>query len=318
MASAIRTAADLRQHLGLPPATNAAAERDFPTFVPIEFAARIRRGDPDDPILRQVLPDTEEDRLVPGFSGDPVGDLPAAAGGGLIHKYDGRALLITTAACGVHCRYCFRREFPYIDQSTRSQNYAPALAAIGRDPTITEIILSGGDPLTLDDPAIDRLLSDLESIPHLTRIRMHSRMPIVIPSRITDTLIRRLRQSRLVPWMVVHTNHANEIDAAVTTALSKLIDHGIPTLNQSVLLAGVNDNLEALKQLSETLIDHRVIPYYLHQIDRAAGTHHFEVPHQRGLHLITQLKNRLPGYAVPQYVQDLPGQGSKLPVVVKD
>ena len=313
MATAIRTAADLRRHLHLPPADPTAAESNFPVFVPLSLAARIRPGDPDDPILRQVLAAPAEDEMVPGFGGDPVGDLPAAKDGGLIHKYHGRALLITTAACGVHCRYCFRREFPYADQSSRGKSYAPAIEQIRQDDSITEIILSGGDPLTLDDSAIDKLLDELERIPHLRRLRIHSRMPIVIPSRITTALVQRLATSRLTPWMVVHCNHAQEFNHEVSSAIARLINRGTPVLNQAVLLRGINDNITALANLSETLINHRVQPYYLHQLDRATGVAHFEVQPSQGRHLIDELKKILPGYAVPQYVTDRPGHPSKQP-----
>lgn len=311
MRTAIRSAAELRRYLRLADSAGPTAERDFPTFVTLELADRVVSGDLGDPILRQILPVADEDVATPGFGGDPVGDLPAASGGGLIHKYDGRALLITTAACGVHCRYCFRREFPYQEQSSRGVKYAPAIEAIAADDSITEVILSGGDPLTLDDNAIDELMNHLESISHVQRIRIHSRMPIVVPSRITDRLVDRLRCSRLTAWMVVHCNHAQEIDAEVAESFASLVDGGIPTLNQSVLLAGVNDDVDTLLHLSETLINHRVMPYYLHQLDRAAGVAHFEVPLSRGIDLIEQLRKRLPGYAVPTYVTDQPGRASK-------
>lgn len=311
MRTAIRSSSELRRYLKLPAAVNPAAEAEFPTFVPLELANRINLGDPADPILRQVLPVAAEDIASPGFGGDPVGDLNAAAGGGLIHKYDGRALLITTAACGVHCRYCFRREFPYSQQSSRSTKYAPAIEIIADDPSIAEVILSGGDPLTLDDQSIDQLVGELESIAHLQRLRIHSRMPIVIPSRITAALIDRLRHSRLTVWMVVHCNHAQEIDADVATTLARMIDGGIPVLNQSVLLSGVNDDVDTLLHLSQTLINHRVVPYYLHQLDRASGVAHFDVPTNLGIELIQAMRLKLPGYAIPTYVTDQAGQASK-------
>ncbi|WP_246151637.1 EF-P beta-lysylation protein EpmB [Rubripirellula reticaptiva] len=312
MKRAIRSSAQLREALDLPAANSPDGESDFPTFVPLEFLRRMRHRDPNDPLLMQVMPISAEDDLDrPGFSSDPVGDMQALVAGGLLHKYGGRALVVTTGACGVHCRYCFRRQFPYSDAGSQNDNYRPAIEYLKKSISVDEVILSGGDPLTLTDAKLDALISKIESIPHVQRIRFHSRMPVVIPQRVTDALVDRLRQSRLTAWFVIHANHAAEIDYAVVAATNKLIDAGIPVLNQAVLLRGVNDNVETLAQLCTRLVDHRISPYYLHQLDRVQGAAHFEVSESTGRDLIDQLTKRLPGYAVPTYVVEQAGEASK-------
>ena len=332
MRRAIRRGDQLLRRLGLAGSGDGevggltAAERDFPTFVPLEFLGRMRPGDPDDPLLLQVVPRAIETEPQPGFVGDPVGDTAARISPGLLQKYEGRALVIATGVCGVHCRYCFRRQYDYHDTFSESTSAngshsspggtideAAMVRRLRQDRSIDEVILSGGDPLTLGDPRLDRLLAAIESVPHVRRLRVHSRMPIVIPQRVTESLIQRLQVSRLATWMVVHCNHAQEIDAAVTAALARMVDAGIPVLNQAVLLAGVNDSAAALESLCRELVDRRVQPYYLHQLDRISGAAHFEVPVSRGLELIEQLRGRLPGYAVPVYVSEVAGAASKLP-----
>ncbi|WP_246146753.1 EF-P beta-lysylation protein EpmB [Rubripirellula lacrimiformis] len=315
MKRAIRRSNQLRAAVGLPVTAEPHAEADFPTFAPLEYVRRMIPGDPHDPLLRQVLPIAAEDQTdQPGFSSDPVGDMGALVAGGLLHKYHGRALVVTTGACGVHCRYCFRREFPYSESGSQNQDYAPAIEYLSRKTDIDEVILSGGDPLTLVDDKIDRLLSQLEAIPHLRRLRIHSRMPIVIPQRITELLVRRLRQSRLATWMVVHANHPAELDHHVIDACGRLVDAGIPVLNQAVLLRGVNDDADTLESLCRRLVDHRIQPYYLHQLDRVTGAAHFEVSEAEGQSLVDTLRTRLPGYAVPTYVIEQSGQASKTPI----
>jgi EF-P beta-lysylation protein EpmB len=311
MKSAFRDRQSLLEYVGLEADVGPEAEEGFPIFVTRPYADRIRRADPADPLLRQVLPTLEEDAAVKGFVADPVGDLDAAADGGLLHKYAGRALLITTGACAIHCRYCFRREFPYSDQSSRDQDFQPAIEYVRRHSEIHEVLLSGGDPWTLTDGALDRLMTRIESVDHVRRLRIHTRMPIVIPARVNGSLLNRIRSSRLVTWVVVHCNHAREIDSQVADALARLVDAGIPVLNQSVLLRGINDNVETLVELYEKLIDLRVMPYYLHQLDRARGTAHFEVPVKRGQEIIAELQRRLPGYAVPRHVVEQAGCESK-------
>jgi EF-P beta-lysylation protein EpmB len=262
-------------------------------------------------LLRQVLPLTDEMTEVPGFTVDPVRDDLAERQPGLLHKYDGRVLLVTTGTCAIHCRYCFRRHFPY-DETPRSvADWQPALNEIAADESVHEVILSGGDPLTLVDSTLFELVDSLAQIPHLRRLRIHTRLPIVIPERVTVELIDMLQTCRLTPIVVLHANHANELDSHVASAIGRLADAGIVLLNQAVLLAGVNDSVDAQAELCERLVDLRVIPYYLHQLDRVAGAAHFEVPVAEGRQIIRQLRERLPGYAVPRYAAEVPGAGSK-------
>jgi EF-P beta-lysylation protein EpmB len=319
MKRAIRTSVELKRALGLglDSGQNEAlgeGERSFPTFVPWEYLSRVRSGDPNDPLLRQVLPVAQEDVSVDGFKTDPVGDLISLAAPGILHKYQGRALVITTGACGVHCRYCFRRAFPYAASGSISDAWGPSLDYLSRRRDVTEVLLSGGDPLTLTDAKLEELIAGIEAIPHVRRLRIHSRMPIVIPQRITDELVARLRLSRLTVWMVIHANHPNELDESVFQRLAMLVDAGIPVLNQSVLLRGVNDDPQVLADLCLKLVDHRVQPYYLHQLDRVRGAAHFEVPVSEGRRLMQQLRTMLPGYAVPTYVAEQSGEASKTPL----
>jgi L-lysine 2,3-aminomutase len=314
MKDAVRDAGELCRILELPPecaAAAGAAVRAFPLFVPRGYVARMRLGDPDDPLLRQVLPVPEELVDVAAFVPDPVNDAAARLQPGLLQKYHGRVLLIATGTCAVHCRYCFRRSFPYNESPRSLEAWRPAIEQIAGDDSIHEVILSGGDPLTLVDSMLAAFIEELAAISHLRRLRIHTRLPIVIPERVTDALIQLLTNSRLTPIVVVHANHAQELDADVAGALAKLADAGIVLLNQAVLLAGVNDLLEAQAALCERLVDLRVIPYYLHQLDRVAGAAHFEVDVGSGRQIIAQLRERLPGYAVPRYVTEIAGEASK-------
>jgi EF-P beta-lysylation protein EpmB len=268
-------------------------------------------GKLDDPLLRQVLPLGDELEAVPGFERDAVGDQQAVKSAGLLQKYEGRALLITTGACAVHCRYCFRRHYPYSTGPRSVDDWEPALDLLRADETIDEVLLSGGDPLTLVDDMLAELGERLAAIPHLKRLRIHTRLPIMIPERVNAELLSWLRGTRLTPIMVVHANHAQEIDEEVAASLSRLVDAGIPVLNQSVLLRGVNDSAAALVDLSRRLVDLRVMPYYLHQLDRVAGAAHFEARVERGLQIIAEMREQLPGYAVPRYVQEIAGEPHK-------
>jgi EF-P beta-lysylation protein EpmB len=313
MRRAIRSATELRQRLGLPlvDETTLLAEQDFPTFVSLEFLSRIEPGNPHDPLLRQVLAVAEERQLTSGFVADPVGDGPATVVPGLIQKYARRALVVATGVCGVHCRYCFRREFDYSSAIDQGDAWQAAIQELRTRTDVDEVILSGGDPLTLSDKKLNRLVAAIESIPHVKRLRIHSRMPIVIPQRVTDDLVDRLRRTRLAVWMVIHCNHVAEIDEAVEWSLQRMVDAGIPVLNQAVLLRGVNDHVDAIEALCRRLVDLRIQPYYLHQLDRVAGASHFEVAIEEGKSIINQLRERLPGYAVPRYVVEEAGQKSK-------
>jgi EF-P beta-lysylation protein EpmB len=311
---AVRDPVELCRRVGLPEAYHLGARRAaklFPVFAPEGYIARMRHGDPDDPLLRQVLPLSEECAAAPGFVRDPVDDESAATAPGVLRKYSGRVLLVTTGACAVHCRYCFRRHYPYETAPRGILAWQPALAQIAADRSIREVILSGGDPLNLVDEQLAALVQSLAQIPHLARLRIHTRLPVVIPERVCRAMLRWLTSTRLTPVVVIHANHAAELDASVAAAVRRIADAGAVLLNQSVLLRGVNDRLEALVDLSERLVDLRVIPYYLHQLDRVAGAAHFEVPLERGVQLIEQLRRKLPGYAVPRYVQERAGEPSK-------
>lgn len=314
---AVRDPAQLLAALELPadllqPAQQAAQQ--FPLFAPWPYIARMTKGDLADPLLRQVLPLADELTDQPGFTSDAVGDSAALLSPGLLQKYHGRALLITTGACAIHCRYCFRREYPYSDSPKSPTDWQPALDRIAADTTIDEVILSGGDPLTLTDGHLADLATHIAKIPHVQRLRIHTRLPIIIPSRVTSDLIAWLRGIRLTPIFVIHANHANELDDTTATALARLTDSGIPLLNQSVLLRGINDTAAALIELSRRLVNLRVMPYYLHQLDRVRGAAHFEVPACQGVSLIEEMRRRLPGYAVPRYVQEIAGEEHKMPL----
>jgi EF-P beta-lysylation protein EpmB len=314
MKDAIRDPVELCRLLELPAELAEMARpaaRQFPLFVPRGFLARMRPGDPDDPLLRQLLPLVQELDDVPGFVADPVEDAAAARLPGLLQKYQGRVLLVATGACAVHCRYCFRRHFPYAEAPRSIDAWQPALDEIADDDSIHEIILSGGDPLTIVDSVLDQLVDELSTIPHLRRLRVHTRLPIMIPERVTDDFVSLFAGSRLTPIAVIHANHANELDLSVAEALAKLSAAAIPLLNQAVLLHGINDTVDAQTALCERLIELRVMPYYLHQLDRVGGAAHFEVPTNLGRRIVKQLRARLPGYAIPRYVKEVPGALSK-------
>jgi EF-P beta-lysylation protein EpmB len=274
----------------------------------------MRRGDPADPLLRQVLPLDAEAAPAAGFTADPLGEAAAQRAPGLLRKYEGRALLIAAGLCAVSCRYCFRRHFPYDETPATLAAWEPALAALAESPGVDEAILSGGDPLVRSDAFLASLAARLAAIPHLRRLRVHTRLPIVIPERVDRSLIAWLTGTRLATIVVVHANHPAEIDASCGAALERLVDAGIPVLNQSVLLTGVNDDADTLAALSRRLLDHRVIPYYLHQLDPVAGAAHFFVDEARGCAIVAELRRLLPGYAVPRYVREVPGAEHKVEI----
>jgi len=286
----------------------------FAMRVPLGFVARMRHGDPLDPLLRQVLPLDDELTPVAGFVHDAVGDLDHRIGPGVLHKYRGRALLIATANCAVHCRYCFRRHFPYADQNAGANEWQGALAAIGADAQIEEVILSGGDPLSLATSKLRELTSQLQQFTHVRRLRIHSRLPIVLPQRIDAELLSWLDNLPLQKVMVVHANHGNEFDRGVDSALAALKERGVTLLNQAVLLHGVNDDVDALADLCERGFEAGVLPYYLHQLDRVSGAAHFEVTDERARQLLAQLRDRLPGYLVPRLVREIAGHLAKQPL----
>lgn len=315
--AAVRDPRELLDLLGLDrlaPRLSDEAMVQFPLRVPRGFVARMRRGDPRDPLLRQVLPLDDEMRPMPGFGLDAVGDGAAKTAPGVLQKYRGRALLVATGSCAIHCRYCFRRHFPYAEETAARDGWREAVDRIRRDASIEEVLLSGGDPLSLSNGKLAELTGALADIPHLRRLRIHSRLPIVVPERVDDGLMGWLTA---LPWpvtLVVHANHANEFDGTVDAALGRLRAAGVHLLNQAVLLRGVNDSVDALGALSERGFAAGVLPYYLHQLDRVAGVAHFEVDdaHARALH--AGLAARLSGYLVPRLVREIPGDTGKRPL----
>jgi len=314
LASAVTDPFELVALLGLPRALAeraVAAAGAFPLRVPRGFVARMRHGDAADPLLRQVLPLPDEDLAVPGYVADPLQEAQARRAPGLLQKYRGRALLVTTGACAVHCRYCFRREFPYAGQVGDLGRWRESLQHIAADPGISEVILSGGDPLSLSDARLAALGAELARIPHVATLRLHTRQPIVLPERVDSVLLGWLRA---LPWrvvIVVHANHPNEIDAPVAAALQALRATGATLLNQSVLLAGVNDDAATLEALSRALHAAGTLPYYLHMPDAVAGTAHFTVTERTAAAIVDRLARELPGYLVPRLVRETPGEEAK-------
>lgn len=316
LAEGVTDPVELCRLVDLPPpdGTLQHGENDFPLLVPRPYVARMRPGDPRDPLLLQVLPQGRESTRAADFTTDPVGEGESSPSCGLLQKYRGRALIVASSVCAVHCRFCFRRHFPYPELPNLPTRWQPALEQVARDTSIREVILSGGDPLALDDDSLADLADRVAAIRHVRRLRLHTRVPIVIPQRMTDELLGWLRVTRLAPVVVVHVNHPAEIDSPVAAALGRLVDHGVPVLSQSVLLCGINDRVDVLAELYERLVELRVMPYYLHQLDRVAGAAHFEVPESTGRNLVNKLRARLPGYAVPRYVRETPGEPNKRPL----
>ncbi len=292
-------------------ASLSAVLEQFPVLVPESFLKRMTPQNPRDPLLLQVLPSFHELDKAVGYSFDPVGDRQSVFAPGILQKYPGRALMITVGQCAVHCRYCFRRNYPY-HQSPRSlEQWGPSLDKLRQNRQIEEIILSGGDPLVLSDQRLAKLIGQLDAINHLKRIRVHTRLPIVLPSRVTEGLLDLFRHSRLQPIFVVHANHPNEIVDDCAEAIVRMVRAGIPVLNQAVLLKGINDTTGTQAELCRRLINLGAIPYYLHQLDRIEGAAHFETGVALGKKIIEELKQQLPGYAVPKYVREIPGEPGK-------
>jgi EF-P beta-lysylation protein EpmB len=314
MAAAYTSTAALAVALGLDPRDIGAVDtpEHFGLRVPASYVRRMRRGDPRDPLLLQVLPTLREYQEAPGFIADPVGERSALRAPGLLQKYHGRALLITTAACAVHCRYCFRREFPYAEAAGEAPRWSAALEEISRDETLEEIILSGGDPLSLSDARLTSLTDQLAKIRHVRRLRVHTRQPIVLPSRVDQGLAAWLSRLTVPTVFVLHSNHPNEIDADVRRACALLRGSGVTLLNQSVLLRSVNDDAAILAELSQRLFEAGVLPYYLHALDRVRGAAHFGVPEASAALIAGELASRLPGYLVPRLVREVQGVPAKL------
>lgn len=315
---AINTPEALLEALALPPELLKGAQEGHQQFrirVPHAFVERMERGNTADPLLRQVLPLKDEAHSPDYYLSDPVGDLASSKVPGLLHKYQGRVLLIATGACAINCRYCFRREFPYSGQSAASAQFGPALDYIAQHADIHEVILSGGDPLLLRTRQLRQLSEQLAQIPHIRRLRIHTRLPIVLPDRITDDLLAWTQQ---LPWplaVVVHCNHAQELDATTVNALQRWRHAGAHMLNQSVLLKGVNDSAPAQSNLAQALYQAGVLPYYLHLLDRVKGSAHFEVNSTQAQVIMEQLRLQLSGYLVPRLVREQAGAPYKLPVL---
>jgi EF-P beta-lysylation protein EpmB len=314
LARSVRDAAELCRLVGLSSAAAEAvmqATNGFPILVPRPYLARIRIGDAGDPLLLQVLPRRAELDQTPGYASDPLGESASFCGPGLLWKYQNRILILATPLCAVHCRFCFRRHFLFNNSLQSQSKWDEAFHLLSLESSIHELILSGGDPLMLPDELLAQLAAKFAQISHLRRLRIHTRMPVVIPQRVCEELISWIKGTRLSTIMVVHVNHPAEIDAEVAAGLGRLVEAGIPVLNQGVLLAGINDNLDVLAELYERLADLRVMPYYLHQLDPVAGAAHFEVPIAKGKELIAGLRKKLPGYAVPRYVREIRGGAAK-------
>lgn len=288
-----------------------AASALFELRAPRPYLDRIVKGDRHDPLLRQILPLGEELVLTPGYSADPLQEADSNPTQGLVHKYHGRVLLIAAPNCAINCRYCFRREFPYEDNNPSRQQWQQVFAQLRADSSIREVIFSGGDPLANSDRQLQWMVDQLAEIPHIHRLRVHTRLPIVIPQRITEETLRWLADSRLQSVMVLHTNHPNEVDAQVIDTIARLRRAGVTVLNQAVLLKGVNDDLEIQVALSETLFAAGVLPYYLHLLDKVQGAAHFEVADADAIRLHQHMQARLPGFLVPKLTREEPGALNK-------
>ncbi len=314
LADAIKDPVILLEQLGLSGQLTAISPdliKGFPLRVPQSYVDKMRYGDKNDPLLRQIFPLIDESIEQAGFIHDPVGDHLAISSPGMLQKYNGRALLLITGACAVHCRYCFRRHFPYSDSNPLASQWQTTMESIKADTSINEVIFSGGDPLSLSDDKLAKLVDQLDLIPHLKRLRIHTRLPVVLPKRVDNALLTWINKTRLQVVMVIHANHANEIGDDVADVLSQLTQARCQLLNQAVLLKGVNDTVESLVELSERLSDVNVIPYYLHLLDRVAGASHFDVSDEKGTELIEQVRAILPGYLVPRLVREQQGESSK-------
>ena len=312
--SAITDPKELLERLSLPNELleqAQAASQLFPLRVPLEFLSRMELGNPNDPLLKQVLPIRDEFIQTPGFTEDPLNESDARPTPGVVHKYKDRALLILSGACAINCRYCFRRHFPYSDNQLSGEHWQRALAYLKEHTELREVIFSGGDPLVTSDHRFSKMVADLEAIPHLERLRVHTRLPVVIPSRVTDQLNDTLHNSRLNCVVVLHINHANEIDQSLSDAVTQLKQSGATILNQAVLLKGVNDSADEQVRLSRALFSAGILPYYLFLFDPVAGASHFDIPIERGKEIFTQMQRELPGYLVPRLAKEISGKTSK-------
>ena len=319
LAGAINNSERLLQALELPLDVSAAqrqAADEFPVLVPQPFLNKMQKGNPQDPLLIQVLPRADETESAPGFVSDPLSEQHSNTQKGIIHKYHGRVLVLLSTGCAVNCRYCFRRHFPYKDNRVGKRDWHEILDYLRADNSIEEVILSGGDPLMLGDTQLQEFLHQIEKIKHIRRLRMHSRLPVMIPQRITQALVDMLACSRFDCSLVLHINHINEVDQELTDYLRPLRLAGITLLNQTVLLKGVNDSVEQLASLSKGLFHSGILPYYLHLLDRVMGAQHFEISEKSALNIYQGLLLQLPGYLVPKLVREESGKGSKTPIPI--
>jgi EF-P beta-lysylation protein EpmB len=292
------------------------ANKDFPLRVPAGFISKMSKNDPADPLFKQIWPSADEENDQIGFSKDPLNEVKRQAVPGLLHKYQGRVLLVLTGACAIHCRYCFRRHFPYSDSNPAGANLQKAIEYLQKETSVTEVILSGGDPLSISDERLSDLFSLLAEISHLKRLRIHTRFPVVVPERINDACLDWLSRTHLQLAIVLHVNHANELDKSVGQAVLKLRNHNIPLFNQSVLLKGVNDSAQALVALSEALFSYGIVPYYLHLLDPVSGASHFEVDESSARLLMQDMQKRLPGYLIPRLVREDPETAHKTIITI--
>lgn len=314
LSHSIREPRELLEYLDLPLSLLPQAEKASALFglrAPRPYLDRIVKGDLQDPLLRQILPLADELTLTPGYSDDPLQEAASNPVRGLVHKYHGRALLIAAPHCAINCRYCFRRAFPYADNTPNRAQWQTAFEQLRADTSIREVILSGGDPLASSDRQLQWLVEQVLTIPHILRLRVHSRLPVVIPQRITDETLRWLANTRLQSVLVLHINHPREVDARVAASVAQLRAAGVTVLNQAVLLQGVNDDLAAQVALSETLFAAGILPYYLHLLDRVQGAAHFAVSDADAIRLHRQLQTRLPGFLVPRLAREEPGAAHK-------
>ncbi|WP_025732118.1 EF-P beta-lysylation protein EpmB [Carnimonas nigrificans] len=317
LAGAVRDPLELCRLLGLSDEWQAGAlagDALFKVRVPHAYLSRIERGNPDDPLLRQVLPIQRETDSVAGFVSDPLEEADHQPLPGLIHKYGNRVLLITSGACAINCRYCFRRHYPYADNTPSQHALDDILHYLNERPHINEVILSGGDPLASSDKRLEQMAERLTALDSITRLRIHTRLPVVIPDRIDEHLLGWLAPLNVHKVMVLHINHAQEIDDHVIAACQRLREAGVMLLNQSVLLRGVNDSVAALARLSERLMDAQVLPYYLHVLDPVAGAAHFDISDREAVALVEQLRKQLSGFLMPRLVREIPGEVSKTPL----
>lgn len=312
LAKGFTSVSDLMHFLELPlNSASLMAEKQFSTRVPLSFAKRMQKRNPDDPLLLQVLAAEEELEITEGYVTDPLDELNTNPLKGLIHKYHGRVLLTLTGVCAVNCRFCFRRHFPYQENNPGRIGWKDICQYIMSDPSITEVILSGGDPLLASDLVLGELIQQLEAIPHLKTLRVHTRIPVVFPERIDDGLLKILAATRLKKVIVLHCNHPQELDDSVRNACRALALSDCHLLNQSVLLSGINDDAQVLVALSQSLFDFGVLPYYLHVLDKVQGAAHFDLAFTKAQQLYQQMQSLLPGYLLPRMVREEPGKTSK-------